>query len=263
MTLYARIGNGTWNPETEIRQFRVEFEGSDDENFRVQVNDELDYWTGARLMQSKAPGDEVAPHDLESLKVGPIIVPADRFIEGRQMSEGWDVSMKLARVPAVRTAHLDAGREFAAQAESAYASGHVRALYECAFHAVEHLAKAELLTYPPAEHVVKDAKTHGALRSAYQLWARLGNTEARYAQLLNRLSGLRRVTTYEPERPLPTTADARADLDTLADLLSWVTDVVENDAAHRVVRLHATTDLRAGQFVGIEDATLRPPPRAR
>ena len=42
--------------------------------------------------------------------------------------------------------HLDAGDEFAEEAEAAFVAGRFRPFYECAFHAVEHLAIAELLT---------------------------------------------------------------------------------------------------------------------
>jgi hypothetical protein len=59
------------------------------------------------------------------------------------------------------------------------------------------MAKAELLSARPTVDLVLNRKTgHGWIRSVYATWANLGNSDARYPKLLQRLENLRDSARY-------------------------------------------------------------------
>jgi hypothetical protein len=62
----------------------------------------------------------------------------------------YPLSPQLNRPHPQRAAHLEAGLEFAELARVALDKGMLRGFHENAFHAAEHLAKAELLSYSAA-----------------------------------------------------------------------------------------------------------------
>lgn len=261
LLLFARLGNGTWTEDSKLSSFHVALPSGDDEQWWVRINDEPHYWTAPRIVRDFGRGETIGPEDLH---VEPVAAPRhepERFISGVWNGEAWDLTLKLDRADPSRMTHLDAGLEFAAVADSCLDRGQLRGFHENAFHAVEHLAKAELLSYSAAIPEVTDSKSHARLRGTYQLWARLGNTEQRFARLLNELDQQRPSMTYCVGGMARDVSVAREQQVVLRDLANWVQKVVAG-GGRQVIHLYATEDVTAGQMVSRDTTSLRPPQRS-
>ena len=201
MVLFGRIGNGTWTPETQLTHFQIAFPDDNDDDVLVRTNDEDLYWTQARAAQNFPEGATLTPTDVITTAVPGSATPT-RFINGVLENGQWKLDVRLDRADPRRIEFLAAGTEFAETAFDALKRGNLRAFHENAFHAAELLATAELLTYSFTATEIVDAKSHGVIRSTYQLWAHLENTDARFAKLLHR-------SRQRPDLSLPTTAAPR------------------------------------------------------
>ncbi|CAM3245316.1 hypothetical protein NODU109028_06295 [Nocardioides dubius] len=260
LVLLARIGNGTWGEDQGLTSFLVEFPYEDDRDVRIQVNDEREFWGQPTAARTFEAGESIAPTDLKVEVVPAADHLTERFIKGRWVDDAWVLEIRLSVPHPRREGHLYAGEEFAEEAEVAFLAGRLRAFYECAFHAVEHLAIAELLTYPPVARDVATAKSHSAIRSIYQLWARLGNTDVRYATLLTELTNRRTANTYLRGEALgEDVADAAKVIERLREMRVWVREVVVDDGGPSVIRMYAVGEIAAGQLVGTQDMAVRPP----
>ncbi len=98
----------------------------------------------------------------------------------------------------------------------------------------------------------------------YTLWARLGNTEQRFASLLHSLAQLRSAARY-----LNGELDADAEevtqlMETLAEMEGHVRGVVTGDSAYRRHRYQviATREIRAGRLAKDSDCSIVPPKAA-
>lgn len=169
LVLFARVGNGTWDEGAGLASFVVEFPYDDDRDVRIRVNDEQEFWGQPTATRSFEAGESIGPTDLQVEVVPPTDHPTERFIKGRWVDGSWELEFRLSVPHPRREEHLQAGDEFVEEAEAAFLAGRFRPFYECAFHAVEHLAIAELLTYPPVASEVATAKSHSTVRSIYQL----------------------------------------------------------------------------------------------
>ncbi len=167
-------------------------------------------------------------------------------------------SSQLNRPHPQRAAHLEAGLEFAELAEVALGAGMLRGFHENAFHAAEHLAKAELLSYAAALPEIADSRTHGRLRGTYQLWAHLGNTDPKFARLLDDLDKCRAAFTYARGEDARQADVARIQHGVLLDMIKWVRQVASGHG-RKVISLYATDNVRAGQLVSRDNTGLRPP----
>jgi hypothetical protein len=126
----------------------------------------------------------------------------------------------------VLAAHHDLGQQDSTPKVASNA-GQVRAFYETAFHAAEHLAQAELLCYAPTAEIVSTSKTHQTVRSTYALWARLDNAYEQLARLPTAMEQVRQATTYLRSETRSDLNDPEWQLAVLHELLNWVLGVVE------------------------------------
>lgn len=260
LVLLARVGNGTWGEEEGLTSFLVEFPYEDDRDVRIQVNDEQEFWGQPTAGRPFEAGESIGPTDLKVEVVSAADHPTERFIKGRWVDDAWELEIRLSVPHPRREEHLDAGDEFAEEAEAAFVAGRFRPFYKCAFHAVEHLAIAELLTYPPVASDIATAKSHPTIRSIYQLWARLGNTDVRYATLLTQLNDRRTANTYlRGQAEGEAVAEATKVLERLREMRVWVRDVALDDGGPKVIRMYAVGEVAAGQLVGTQDMAVRPP----
>jgi hypothetical protein len=260
LLLFARRGDGTWPEDSKLTSFHVVLPSGDDEQWWVRINDEPHYWTAPRVVRDFGPDEHIGPEDLHVEPVAAPPVEAERFISGVWNGQTWDITLKLDRPDPSRAIHLDAGLEFAAVADACLERGQLRGFHENAFHAVEHLVKAELLSYAAAIPEVADSKTHGRLRGTYQLWAHLENTEQRFARLLDELEQRRPAITYCVGDDARDESVAQKQQVVLRDLADWVQRVVAGDG-RREIRLYATQDISAGQMVSRDTTSIRPPRR--
>lgn len=259
MLLFARRGNGTWDDNSTLHAFHVVLAADHDDQWWVRINDEPHYWTAPRAIRDFAADQSISPEDLHVEPADPPVEP-ERFISGTWNGESWDLTLQLERADPARAVHLEAGLEFAAVAQASLEQGHLRGFHANAFHAVEHIVKAELFSYAAAIPDVADSKTHGRLRGTYQLWAHLGNTDQRFARLLHELDQGRASITYGVGDDSRDETKARQQGIVLAELCEWVQGVVAGDGP-RVIRLYATQDISAGQMVSTDSTSLRPPRR--
>jgi uncharacterized protein (UPF0332 family) len=239
-----------------LNSFHIEFPGDNDLRVRVRINEEDVFWSHSRAAHDLEPGATIQPIDVI---VEPLPLPerpAERFIRGVWTGDSWELEIQLNRPHPRRTDHLGAAREFVEAADLLLAKGHLRAFYESAFHAVEHLAQAELLSYAPAAEIVSTAKTHQTVRSTYMLWARLGNTDERFSRLLTALEQVRQATTYLRGEAESDPNHSEQQLAVLHEMLDCVAGVVEEGRGRGVVHLLASRDIRAGELVGTADLRL-------
>ncbi len=260
LLLFARRGNDTWQEGSELTSFHVVLPPGDDEQWWVRINDEPHYWTAPRVVRDFGPDEHIGSEDLHVEPVAFPPVEPERFIAGVWNGQTWDLTLKLDRPHSSRATHLDAGLEFAAVADACLERGQLRGFHENAFHAVEHLIKAELLSYAAAVPEVVNSKSHGRLRGTYQLWAHLENTEQRFARLLNELDRRRPALTYCAGGDARDESVARAQQVVLRDLADWVQRVVAGEG-RREIRLYATQDISAGQMVSRDTTSIRQPRR--
>lgn len=257
--LLARLGNGTWDEDSRLHTFGIAFPAENDIEMRVRINEEEGYWSHPRAARDIAEGVTLQPHDL-AVELLPLPeTPPARYIIGAFDGEHWNLDIHLNRAHPRRVDHLAAAAEFKAAAAGALEREELRAFYENAFHAAEHLAQAELLSYGPTIDEVADSRTHNTIRSAYQLWAHLGNTDSRFARLLHDLNDARSAETYLRGSRTGGTDAARTHFQLLDEMYDWVRGIVEEGRGPTSVRLITTQDIRAGQIVGSNELTLRPP----
>lgn len=254
--VWARSLNGEDLNIESVRSFFVFADHPDGP--LVEINDEGLAWTRAKATRNLLPDETLGPGDLLSERVAAPPRPRAGFISGTLIAGRWQIDFSFATSSPKRHAHLHVAAEFLRAAEVVADAHLTRALVENAFHAVEHLARAELLSYAPTIPLVENAKTHGKLSSTYNLWARLENTEGRFAKLLNDLSAARPSATYATGAAATPELDVDLILRTLNEMHDHVTRIVDGDI-RSPIKVVATRDISAGAIVGEDDYTLRAP----
>jgi uncharacterized protein (UPF0332 family) len=89
--------------------------------------------------------------------------------------------------------HVEAAREFLYAALASLEKGHLRSVTDNLFSATELMAKGLLLMH---DEKMLSSRSHGIVHSHFNQWRHLGNTDPRYAALLNKLTSLRGASRY-------------------------------------------------------------------
>jgi hypothetical protein len=252
MVLYARKGGDTCSDHDELHRFTVYLH----EPVVVCINDEPCGWTVARSLRSFQPGEQLEFADLQSDQV---LRPEHRrpYFDAVRTPSGWRAEADFTKPHPASGELLGAAAEFLAAAEQAHGIGALRAFVENAFHAAESLVKVELLSYPVAAAELEGSRKHLHVQSVYDLWLRLGNTDARFPALLRELRDLRSSATYVGK---PFNLDrqvASEQLRTLRDLAEHARAIVRSTKG-RTINLIATRPIDAGTLVSNVDVTIRP-----
>jgi hypothetical protein len=175
-------------------------------------------------------------------------------------SKGWSLAFDGRYNRARVDEHVDAADEFVESARGALDRGALRAFVDSAYSAAELLAKAELLPLPDSTLLTGG---HGTIGSNYNLWARIGNTEQRFANLLNRLGELRGPGRYLRKDLSLAPAAARKMLATLDDMRAHADAVTSDSSSRAGFSFYAHRDLRRGEVVEMPPGgfvqMLRPP----
>ena len=111
---------------------------------------------------------------------------------------------------------LEGAAEFIDSAKRALEGSALGSFADAAHTATEMLARAELLRLPDPR--LNSARTHDTVRSRYHLWARLGNTDPRFAALLSSLAEWQRSAKYERSKFSLTVAKAADCMETIAEM---------------------------------------------
>lgn len=258
LVLYARVGLGTWRAEDELDSFTVYL----GEQALVRVNQEQEVWRTPVVQRSFARDETIEPTDLLT-EAAPLASAHGRpFVKAQRHTTGWQVEFDFRMATARGAELLAAADEFLQTARWSLERGYLRAFVENGFHAAELLAKAELLAYPVVADEVEGSRKHTAVLSAYHLWANLGNTDGRFAGLLQELLTTRGTATYADGEFNCDGPVAQAQLEILLELRQHVQDILAGDKG-RVFRVIATRDIQAGSLVTRADATIRPSKKRR
>jgi len=127
--------------------------------------------------------------------------------------------------------HVKAAEEFLGGASHALGQRDLRVFVDNLFSAVELAAKGLLLMQPDKSVLV--ARRHQAISAKYNLWSKLGNTERRFADLLNRLPDLRSSARYVRGDLGLTTDEATVMLAVAEDMLAALINSVPKRARIR------------------------------
>lgn len=115
--------------------------------------------------------------------------------------------------------HIDAARQFIDSSRLALERNLLRVVVDNLFSACELMAKASLLMH---DKTLLTSKKHRVVHARYNKWGSLGNTDARYTKLLNRLSSLRNAARYLEKDLQLSAAGAREMLDIAENMLEDV-----------------------------------------
>ncbi len=183
-------------------------------------------------------------------------------ITGISHRDGWSLAFNFSYIHPQAQEHLSAANEFFEAATAALAAGHLRAFADNAFSTTELLAKVELLCAQPTMKQALKAHGHDGVSTTYNSWARLENTKAHYAALLNRLRKMRNPARYLRGEFAVKDESARQILATIQDMKARATEMVEGTAKDedaRAFHVVATREIRAGELVTTNDFTLKQP----
>lgn len=256
-----RLAAGNWNREQGVFMFQVLLHGDGDPE--VRLNREIGGNLMATATRALEAGQDVALQDIAGVSR---YSPRDEdagvpHVTAFAHSSGWSIAFEFAGGHPSRDKFLTLAREFMETARQAHASGRLGPLVDNAFSAAELLAKAELLSCRPTVERVLNSRKHGGVARPYHLWANLGNTDARFAQLLKRLSAMRGPARYLDTELELSAREAGEIVDLLEAMEQHVTGVVDGTLegeAPQSFNVYATREIRAGQLVGSEDFTLKP-----
>jgi HEPN domain len=196
----------------------------------VRLNDEVKMLVIAEVDPMLVLGDQVRVNDLDKIlsvdltevdaNAGHItlILHRDRWV-GRFDFRYQGVSSRQ---------HLDRAREYLDVAAAALDRGTVGPCLDNLFSAAELMAKAELQMHDRAIALGMDDRgkrlqnLHQERRRRYSRWAKSGNTEQRYADLLDHLWDLRGAARYMEAGPLPTIEEARDMVETAEAMYTYL-----------------------------------------
>jgi uncharacterized protein (UPF0332 family) len=255
-----RRAAGTWSDEDLVYRFQVQFL---DDEVAVRLNDEVKGILEVRAIGPIEKGQEITEEDFSEIAgYRPLDQDAHHpHVTGFAHHDEWFLAFQLGQRDPSRFEVLKVGREFLSAAHDAYQDVRLRVFFDTANSAVELLAKAELLSCGPTIELAQNVNSHRALSVAYNLWTgRLGNSDRRFADALNRLAKLRRQARY-------LTTELAGDKEEAAELLA-VLDDMEQHVTHLAeapmselpdgFTVMATRELKAGELVSAEEMTIFP-----
>jgi hypothetical protein len=211
-------------------------------------------------------GDEVTVEDvagIASFEPHPEDVGIPH-LTGIMHRDGWSLAFEFRSGHPKRHDFLQRGRDFLEAARDAAAADRLGVFVDNGLSACELLAKAELLASQPTVEIVLDKTSHKTIKTTYHAWARLGNTEQRFLQLLERLHELRSAGRYVDRDLVLDPWSVVAILSALDDMLEHVAAAVAGDqgdtsSGDATQTYIATRALNAGGLVTNDDVKIFPP----
>lgn len=219
----------------------------------VRVNEEVQGLMQARATRAIEKDEEVTTADMS--EISGFVLPEEdgdaAHLTMVSVAGGLALYFNGAYNALLIAAHVEAAGEFVDAATASLDADSLRAFVDGAFSATELLAKAEMLSV--SEERLLGGVGHGTVRSFYNQWAALGNTEMRFAKLLNRLTDLRPTGRYlRGEFDLDAVEAARLlrDLKDLAAHVEATRPLRElGGRPPRLVTVAATREIRRGEVV--------------
>lgn len=145
---------------------------------------------------------------------------------------GWVTSFDFRSGRAKASQMIASAMQFFAAAQFSASQSHPGPSIDNLFSACELLSKAHLMLH---HSNAAKSKKHGAVSSALNAWGKLGNIDAGFVKIFNRMSNLRSAARYEAAQlELPTAADF--------EIVQRELSLLERAVAHRT-KERATADL--------------------
>jgi hypothetical protein len=262
--IQSRQERGLWPEGTGLYRFQVQFPEA--ESPKVRLNDEVKGILEVKAAGPVEEGQLVTEDDFSEITD---YKPLDEdagipHVTGFAHRDSWFLGYQLAHRHPARHEHLAAGREFLAAAHTALAEGHPRVVLDAANSAAELFVKAELLSCGPVIEMAEKARSHDGLSMVYNLWGRLGNTDARFVDALNRLRRFRSDARYLKGELQVEVSEMEGLLATLGALELHAQHLVEAPL-HELPPKYtviATRELKAGELIGPDASTIFPPRQA-
>jgi hypothetical protein len=262
-------------PEVERRRADATFD--DDLVFRFQVllpeggepevrlNHEVAGTVMVTATRTIAAGEEVTVDDISGVSEytpGPEDAGVPH-VTGFLHRDGWSLVFEFNRGGhSDRFEFLRLGGDYLETAREALDGGRLQAFADNAYSACELLAKAELLSSRPTVELVLNSHSHAGVSRPYNAWAKLRNSDPRFAKLLGRLAEMRPAARYL-QRELPLDPAGATDLLHLLEEMHAHVQAAVADGSGRgepnVFYVYAARELRAGEIVRRGDFTLTPP----
>ena len=161
----------------------------------IRLNDEVRGQAQLRLARPVEAGEPVLTSDLSAIQR--FDLPNDELNCGHFTciwSGGWLLVFDFRNWRQRASSTLDRATEFYATAMQALKSEHYSAATENFFTTCELISKVHLMT---SYHKVGQSKTHSSVHSAINKWHKLGNVQADFIRLFNRLSSERPGARYD------------------------------------------------------------------
>jgi uncharacterized protein (UPF0332 family) len=183
----------------------------------VRLNDEVKAHVVGNFAKPVTDGEQVSINDLESIldvrltDCDPNAGHVTLLVHKGKWVGRFDFRYNASR----SREHIEAAREFLDAARVSLEKGQLRPFVDNLFSATELMAKGVLLLH---DEMMLSGKSHGIVHSRFNQWRHLGNTEPRYAALLNRLASLRGPSRYLQEKFHLTADDAKDMLEVAEDM---------------------------------------------
>jgi hypothetical protein len=173
---------------------------------RILLNDEVKGEGLMRTPRSIQKGDPVQLTELQYIEC--FELPDDLLDNGHftiiRAGEGWRVFFNFLRGRAKAKDLLELAGQFLEAALSSSSKGHAGPAVDNLFSASELISKAELILH--RSHA-GNSKRHGMVASEINAWGRLGNIDAQFVALFNKLSHQRPNARYGNRENRPIAPD--------------------------------------------------------
>lgn len=228
----------------------------------VLLNGQIPGMFKVKATRAMEAGEEVSRDDFTDLQE---YLPTDEIRAGQYVvalhsRDGWGITFDLNKIHPDARKHFDVGVEFFETAKSSLAEGRERAFAENAHSAAELFARAELLCSVITAERVAPAKSHGQIKSTYNAWGNLGNTDPRYARVLNLLGDERNNARYLRGNKSLVGSKAEEVLAVLDEMRTHVDSILrDGHPPGKQFRAYATKPIKSGELTTDGNISLTPP----
>ena len=193
-----RKENGQLNESFILHKAQIVF--YPDGKRKIRLNDEVKAKLKVKLNSDvvKNVGDMVFIDELDGIseiKLSDTDDPDCAHITIIEMNNNWYLSFDATYNKKFSKKHISTARQFYETAKFALGNKYMSAFVDNLYSATELLAKSMLLN-DIASKEFREKASHKSINQKFNLYAKLGNIEPKYAKLLNELSELRKQARY-------------------------------------------------------------------
>lgn len=188
-----RVEAGLLTPPLDLQKAQVIFRRGEQHPI-VRLNDEVRISLIVKAKVALNEGDPVAENDVEEIQ-GFELDHAERddgHVTLLRWRDGWRMLFDFQQNKGRASQLVSTAEEFLGTAQHALSSGYASAYVDNLFSACELLAKARLMTSAAEDKI----DSHKAIHSKINWWSKLGNVDAEFVDLFNRLSAARSNARY-------------------------------------------------------------------